>query len=385
MTAEWPRGKVVNVAVEGEMFEANGRRHLLHGDCKEFSWDDGTIQTVQSIEKNVVSWTTSHPNPAWQQLRWICTPQCEQAGCHDMTLANEGAYRCATCASSGIGKHWHCNEHDIHLCPNCSELPPEAPTLGVAAKYLVEQFSTLAIRATGKESPNFYEICPVLACGLGYQKTCPRDGLPHCSIVDALDDDCSGRVTHFISWCWRYTLKDFVSAVNGWLKKTGADPALSFLWVCFFCNNQYRIIQEATQTGSHELKSVFESHLAKAGRMLVLLDSIVSPAYITRAWCIFESYVCIEQNIPMTIILPSSAETFFMDAVARGQIDTLNRALDALDVRDAKASQRADEDLIKRLILTSIGFDAVNQAVRSRLEDQLTTLFRQMLTRQRPR
>ena len=37
------------------MFEANGRRHLLHGDCKEFSWDDGTIQTVQSIEKILCS------------------------------------------------------------------------------------------------------------------------------------------------------------------------------------------------------------------------------------------------------------------------------------------------------------------------------------------
>ena len=34
------------------------------------------------------------------------------------------------------------------------------------------------------------------------------------------------------------------------------------------------------------------------------------------------------------------------------------------------------QDLIKRIILTTTGFDAVNYAVKSRLLDQLTVLFR---------
>lgn len=75
------------------------------------------------------------------------------------------------------------------------------------------------------DDPNFYDICPHLAhgpngllppdlsrhpmkmpcidqevtpesdvcCqGLGYTMTCPRDGRPHCSLVDALDDEHSG-------------------------------------------------------------------------------------------------------------------------------------------------------------------------------------------------
>ena len=37
---------------------------------------------------------------------------------------------------------------------------------------------------------------------------------------------------------------------------------------------------QATQTGSDELKEIFESHLVEAGRMLVLLDTIVSGAYV---------------------------------------------------------------------------------------------------------
>ena len=77
----------------------------------------------------------------------------------------------------------------------------------------------------------------------------------------------------------------------------------------FFCNNQYRILEAKTQTGSDELKTVFESHLAEAGQMLLLLDSFVNPAYIKRAWYIFEAYVCIDNNFPMTIILPERAES----------------------------------------------------------------------------
>ena len=52
-------------------------------------------------------------------------------------------------------------------------------------------------------------------------------------------------MTHFVSWCWSYRLTDFVSAVNGWVRKSGVDGEDVFLWICFFCNNQYRILQEA--------------------------------------------------------------------------------------------------------------------------------------------
>ena len=114
-----------------------------------------------------------------------------------------------------------------------------------------------------------------------------------------------------------------VSAVGRWLQNSGEDPRDVFLWMCFFCNNQYRIQDEpgqhsfspfsfffflvwvvvdppytgsgsafsipyvpyeaaaqASQTGSDDLREIFESHLVEAGRMLVLLDTIVPGAYL---------------------------------------------------------------------------------------------------------
>lgn len=186
--------------------------------------------------------------------------------------------------------HWHCPLHEVHLCPSCAELPPEAPTLGVGATYLVEVFPPLAWSAAAKEDPNFYEICPHLAHGpqgMGYDRKCPRDGKQHCSIVDAVEDVYSGKVTHFVSWCWAYSLSNVVSAVEGWLQKSDEDPETIFLWMCFFCNNQYRIMEEATKTGSEDLKSIFESHLVTAGRMLVLLDTIEFASSRRSLWPFF--------------------------------------------------------------------------------------------------
>ena len=56
-----------------------------------------------------------------------------------------------------------------------------------------------------------------------------------------------GKVTHFVSWCWAYSLKNVVSAVGRWLQNSGEDPRDVFLWMCFFCNNQYRIQDEPEQ------------------------------------------------------------------------------------------------------------------------------------------
>ena len=37
---------------------------------------------------------------------------------------------------------------------------------------------------------------------MGYNRTCPRDGRPHCSIVDALEDAYSGHLVFRVSPCF---------------------------------------------------------------------------------------------------------------------------------------------------------------------------------------
>lgn len=57
--------------------------------------------------------------------------------------------------------------------------------------------------------------------------------------------------------------------------------------------------------------------------------------------------------------------------MSHSYLQDVRAGLGALDVRGAKATSTADEDLIKRLILNSIGFDKLNQTVRARLVERL--------------
>ncbi|CAL1138098.1 unnamed protein product [Cladocopium goreaui] len=73
----------------------------------------------------------------------------------------------------------------------------------------------------------------------------------------------------------------------------------------------------------------------------------------------------------MTMILSESAEANFKHALSYDYLQEVRAGLGGLDVRGAKATSTADEDLIKRLILNSIGFDKLNQTVRARLVERL--------------
>ncbi len=48
VTAERPRGKVV----KEDVFEANGCQYQFHRD-REFTWEDGTLQTLERIDRNI--------------------------------------------------------------------------------------------------------------------------------------------------------------------------------------------------------------------------------------------------------------------------------------------------------------------------------------------
>ena len=254
-----------------------------------------------------------------------------------------------------------------------SAMPPLASLeCGVSAAYLKETFPGEAQAAAGKQNPNFYELCQVLAIGphgKGFGKICPRDGRLNCSIVDALVPPQQGKATHFVSWCWQYSLDNVVDAIAVWLESSNQPAAAVdvYLWMCFFCNNQYRIMEEGSQTGSDELQDIFESHLASAGHMLVILDSFMHPHYFSRAWCLFETFVCIEQDFPRTILLPSGQLEEFRQVMETTGPSLVREKIHQIDLRRASASVQADEDTIKRMVYNSCGFDTLNHAVQREL------------------
>ena len=250
--------------------------------------------------------------------------------------------------------------------------------MGVSAIYLLQIFPSEARASTSLPDPNFYQICPVLALGekgKGFGKICPRDGRPNCSIVDALDPEHRATASHFVSWCWSYSLDVVVGAVQHWAESTPCPQEEIVLWMCFFCNNQYRI-QEGLCNNSDDLSAIFAARLSSAGKMLVILDSFLEPHYYSRAWCLFETFICLQHKFPMTILLPPRELQIFRHVLESSPWQVRDR-FQRIDLRNARASVQADEDAIKNLVHSSCGFDVVNSMVKDEFMAWLLRAFQE--------
>ena len=64
-----------------------------------------------------------------------------------------------------------------------------------------------------------------------------------------------------------------------------------YFFMCFFVNNQYRIIVEEMSSGSDNLENVFESNLQRIGSMVAILDTWDRPLYLSRIWTVYEQFV----------------------------------------------------------------------------------------------
>eukprot|EP00438_Fugacium_kawagutii_P011641 Skav222055 [mRNA] locus=scaffold1020:555809:557225:- [translate_table: standard] len=74
-------------------------------------------------------------------------------------------------------------------------------------------------------------------------------------------------------------------------QSTASPTSDVFFFMCFFVNNQFRIIVEESSTGSDNLEDVFESNLKRIGRMVAILDNWDQPVYLSRVWTVYEQFV----------------------------------------------------------------------------------------------
>ncbi|CAE7889487.1 WD repeat-containing protein 5-like [Symbiodinium microadriaticum] len=243
--------------------------------------------------------------------------------------------------------------------------------LGVSLRFLIDpaQFSQIAQEAAGKENPNFHELAPVIAYGptaLGSGSVCPRDGRPGCALVDVVP---SGPATHFLSWAWSYQLQTVVLALRHWGEDTGneVNSDQTFIWICFFCNNQERILNEKSKEGSDDLETTFQSRLRSIGHVLVLFDNWSKPFYLTRVWCIFETFVAAKSDISYTLIFPPDSAESMHGALQRGMHMEVTKDWSSIDVAHATASRPVDEEKVKGMISRTSSFDEVNSVVKDHL------------------
>jgi len=263
----------------------------------------------------------------------------------------------------------------------------ESEAAGICLAYVIgEDFERKAKQATGEEDPTFVQMgVPFFHDGkplIGEGRLCPRDLREGCSFVDSMEPVLRQQANIFLSWVWGYKLSVVQSGLKRWAKQTKSSPRDVFVFMCFFCNNQWRILVEGAAAGSDNLEVIFSAKLKMIGRLVALMDDWSEPLYLTRVWTIYEQYVAStlgDKVCKVQFILPESPAQSLITELDMGKsgIEKVIEAITKVDVETSRASYEADEKKVKELIRKSTGFDAVNAAVRSSIVDWVATEFKQ--------
>merc|ERR1712048_868576 len=134
------------------------------------------------------------------------------------------------------------------------------------------------------------------------------------------------------------------------------------IWWCFFCNNQYRLLQDETLYAADGLITTFEDTLKKVGAMIIILDSFYASTYTSRMWCIYELCTASQMQTPCVVILPEHARNAYKQELFMvSSPDEKIKNACAIYAEDGRATRNADRNAIKSLLLKRHGsFEKVN-------------------------
>ncbi|CAJ1450442.1 unnamed protein product [Effrenium voratum] len=254
---------------------------------------------------------------------------------------------------------------------------------GVSAAYLLSDvFLDLARMRSNETNPSFYTLKDVFFFGddpIGKNLPCPRDGRLGCALVDTLHRHHRQQCTHYLSWTWKYSVGTVQNALDFWLEEAQIHSRRVFLHMCFFVNNQYRILYDCDGAGSENLD--VEGTLKRIGQMVAILDDWDSPVYLTRIWTIFEQFTAIKCDVQVTIALPSQRSDALISQIRTGEDGILEvlQSLCAFESAHATAFCVQDERKVKSLIESTTGFEEVDFQIKTFMLDWVGNMVQEYM------
>lgn len=151
------------------------------------------------------------------------------------------------------------------------------------------------------------------------------------------------RIDVFISHCWKENFQTFVETVDKALcqRLSYEDTCL---WICSFALFQTTDRKSVSeQIGNKLLMAPFDKALRHSTEVLVVRNSEVDN--FTRAWCVYEIFRAQQLNLKITVAGPEFP------------------ANNVVDILSCTASNKADEEKIKKTIQSAGLVDEINSVV----------------------
>jgi len=219
------------------------------------------------------------------------------------------------------------------------------------------------------EDLRIWQMVQIYTKPVGRKVRCPRDFMVGAAYVDTLKGrDNVGRATALLSYSWGNKIFDICDALSQWVDVNAMLPKRTYIWICSLCLNQHRIVKVLTP---EELSREFAPRVTAIGRIIPFMDPWNDPAYITRAWCLFEMFTAISlgaKQCNIDVTLSPKEETRFKEAMVEGGYSKFDKVLSGLSSRNAEASEQADLDAITKLIQAVPGnFSKIDATVKAHL------------------
>ncbi len=215
--------------------------------------------------------------------------------------------------------------------------------LGVNAKYL-----NLFLRSHIDETRNkTWQIVENIV-----KPGCKKHGAP---LVECLDSEYTSPATVFVSHAYSYNIEEVFQVL---LEFEEENPN-SYFWFDPFSLNQVPSSGEPAVLSTETLEKVFGDQIKAIGSVLIVASPWDDPAFLSRAWCLFELYMAVHKQVKLTILCPERESTVFLKELEVNW-RAVYSALGRIDARKAEAREQADLDAIFASVERTCGFDGLN-------------------------
>ena len=190
------------------------------------------------------------------------------------------------------------------------------------------------------------------------------DGCSYCELLHAQGHAEVLPAYTVVSHAWSNRFLDLVDTL---LRRFGGVGKV-VLWIDIFSFNQHA----ATKLPG----ALIENSLTHFNSTVLIMLPPDNPTCLSRLWCLFEAYCCIEGRGKFEIAV--SDEDIFIEAVKNGKI---REQIESIDILDASTSDDEDKKIITEDILATVGYDAFNSFVKDALKDLVIEKLQMALDR----
>ena len=183
--------------------------------------------------------------------------------------------------------------------------------------------------------------------------------LSWCSQLLERGDPNVGRATVFVSWALTSELVGLVSTLE---RECASRDDLGddvVFWICDFSIRQNNASADVGRLGEM---------VASIGRTVAYIEPWNHPVALGRAWVLLELHFTISCNCELMVAMSDAQRRGFEAALLAGDLESVRRPINSIDLRGANAYKKRDRDAIFGLVEgLPGGFDGLNREIRAAL------------------